>query len=74
LVAPKETPETTPAVFTVAIPVAAELHTPPLTVLLSTANAPWQTVALPVIVPASGNEFTETTLVAFDVPQLPVTV
>ncbi len=71
---PAATPVTTPDVFTVAIPVAALLHVPPLVPLLSVVVPLMQTVAVPVMVPADGAPLTVTTFVADTLPQLPVIV
>ena len=51
-------PETTPDGFTVAIEEALVLHAPPVTASDSAVVAPAQTVPVPVIVPAVGNELT----------------
>jgi hypothetical protein len=57
------------------MPVADELHTPPLTALLNVEVVPTHTLPAPEIVPAEGTVvFTVTTPVATPVPQLPDTV
>jgi hypothetical protein len=71
---PADTPVTTPLVLTVAIPEAPVLHVPPLTELLNVVVLPAQTVAMPVIAPASGSGLTVTICVVTAVPQLFVTV
>jgi hypothetical protein len=63
-----------PVGVTVATLAALELHTPPLTQLPNVVVEPAHTDALPDIMPASGNAFTVTTLIAFAAPQLLVTL
>ena len=55
---------------TVAILPLAGLQVPPVTASLSEVLAPAHMLAEPVMVPATGNGFTVTTLVATAVPQL----
>jgi hypothetical protein len=74
---PALTPVTKPEpLFTVATDVLLLLHVPP-GVPVASDNCvvlPLQTVVVPVIVPATGVEFTVTTAVAVLVPQLLLTV
>ena len=66
---------TTPVEPTMATPVAALLHPPPAERSLSDVVAPpAHTTARPVMAPAFGNGFTETTVVAAATPQPFVTV
>ena len=70
-------PEATPPIvppLTVATPVLVLLHTPPVATSLNTIVEPAHTVAVPVIVPATGRRLTVTTWVAATVPQPFVTV
>jgi len=67
-------PVTMPAASTVARVVVEELHVPPPTPLLNAVVAVGHTVAVPVIVPATGNRFTVNIIVAAAVPQALVTV
>ena len=71
---PAATPVVIPVEPTVAIPVALELHTPPVVELLSVMVEPAQTADAPVIVPAVGAVITLTDLVATPIPQLVVTL
>jgi hypothetical protein len=73
IVAPEETPVTTPVGLTVATPGMAELHTPPVTVFAKGIVEPGHVAAPPVIVPALGATFTVITFVAVALPQLVVT-
>jgi hypothetical protein len=67
---PAVTPITTPVDPTVAIPVAPELHTPPLPYAsYKVMSPPWHTVERPDTVPANG--FIVTTFVALPGPQRP---
>ena len=70
---PDATPVTTPALFTVAIPVYKEVHVPPLTVSLKETVDVAHTVLAPLIAPASGKGFMVIKCVAVAVPQLLVT-
>ena len=70
---PAATPCTTPPELTVAVPVADELHEPPVPVVLNVVLAPVQTEVAPEIVPALGNARTVSARVATSVPQLLVT-
>jgi hypothetical protein len=63
-------PVTAPKELTVAIDVLLLLHAPPLTVLPKVIVALEHTEAAPLIVPATGVEFTVTDLVVQLVPQL----
>ena len=74
MAAPAAAPVTTPVELTVAVDVEPDVHAPLLTELLSVVVAPAQTVELPVIVPAPGNEVTVMLLVATAAPQPLVTV
>ena len=71
---PPDTPVTIPVLPTVAIPVAPELHVPPVTASVSAVVIPAHTVAVPVTVPALGAAFTVTTLLADAVPHPFVTL
>ena len=71
---PDATPPTIPVLLTVAAAVLVLLQAPP-DVPVPSLNAvvePAHTVAVPVIVPATGSGLTVTTCVAATVPQLPV--
>jgi hypothetical protein len=61
---PAATPVVIPVEPTVAIPMALELHTPPVVALLRAIVAAAHTADAPVIVPALGNGFTVIVLVA----------
>lgn len=76
VVVPCATPVTTPvAASTVAIPGAVLLHVPPLFPLeLKLMVDETQTADKPLMAPASGSEFTVTTIPAVDEPQLLVTL
>ena len=56
-----------------AVDVEPDVHAPPLIELLRVVVVPAQTLELPVIVPASGNEVTVMLLVDVAVPQPLVT-
>lgn len=71
---PGLTPVTPPDELTVAVPVAPEVHVPPLTDGVSVVTAPWQTVEAPDSVPADGVELTVIIYGAMPVPQPFVTV
>ena len=71
---PAATPVTMPVDPTVATDVVPEVHTPPPVPSLNVVVAPVQTVAVPVIVPALVVALTVTTVSAFILPQLLVTV
>lgn len=73
---PAATPVTTPVVaFTVATFVVVLVHVPPLFPLaLKLMVDPAHTDEAPLMVPASGSEFTVTTIEATDEPQLLVTL
>lgn len=73
---PAATPVTTPVVaLTVATPGVVLVHVPPLFPLaLKLMVDPAHTADAPLIVPASGSEFTVTTMEATDEPQLLVTL
>lgn len=58
IVLPPEIPETVPAALTEAIAALAVVQVPPEGVSFNTVVAFWQTVLLPVIVPATGAEVT----------------
>ena len=70
---PADTPPTVP-LLTVATPVLVLLHTPLGEASVNAVVEPAHTVAVPVIVPATGNGLTVTTCVAAIVPQPLVTV
>ena len=70
---PAVTPVTIPDMPIVATAVLLLLHTPPVVVLLNVIVAVAQTIAVPVIVPATGNGLTVTFTVVVAVPQLLVT-
>ena len=70
---PADTPPTVPP-LTVATPVLVLLHMPPVAPSLNAVVEPAHTVAVPVMVPATGNGLTVTTCVAATVPQPLVTV
>ena len=55
---PEATPVTTPLAFTVAILVLVDDHVPPLAPSVRLVVEPAQTVAVPVIEPATGNGLT----------------
>ena len=65
---PAATPVTMPVVPTAAIPVAELLQTPLCIASLSEVVAPAVTMAVPFIVPETGNAFTVTTRVAASEP------
>ena len=68
---PAATPDTTPAVLTVAMPVALDDQTPPGAATVRVVVPPPHTVAVPVITPAAGALLTVTMRVAaVSVPQL----
>jgi hypothetical protein len=71
---PDATPEATPDELTVTTDGVAELHTPPLTVLLNTEYEPTQTAEPPVIDPALAAGLTVISCVTLAVPQLLATV
>ena len=71
---PDATPLTSPLLFTVAAAVLVLLHMPPVVPSLNDVVEPTHTVAVPLIVPATGNGLTVTTCVAATVPQVLVTV
>lgn len=71
---PAVTPDATPDELTVATDGEAELHEPPLTVLLHTVYEPIHIVEPPVIDPALTNGLTVITWAALAAPQLPVTI
>jgi hypothetical protein len=71
---PEEIPVTTPVELTVVTPLAPELHTPPLAVLLSARVAPAHIAAVPVIAPALADGVTVIAAVALAEPQLLLTV
>ena len=62
-----------PDVPIVATAVLLLVHAPPVVVLLNDVVAVAQTIAVPVIVPATGSGLTVTSIVAVAVPQLLVT-
>ena len=70
---PAVTPVTIPDVPIVATAVLLLLHTPPVVVLLNVVVEVAQTIAVPVIVPATGSGLTVTFTVVVAVPQLLVT-
>ena len=75
VVVPKATPVTTPVEDPiVAIAVFTEVQTPPPIASVKAVVEPGQTVDVPVIVPAFGEELTVTIAIATAVPQLLVTV
>ena len=74
MAAPCEIPLTTPSALTVAMLVAVELHTPPVTASVNAVVEPAQTILDPVMLPAEGVALTVTTLVVDVVPQLLVTI
>ena len=61
---PAATPVFIPVEPTVAIPMALELHTPPVVALPSVIDEPAHTADAPVIVPAFAKGFTVIDLVA----------
>ena len=71
---PDATPLTRPLLFTVAAEVLVLLHAPPVVPSLNDVVEPAHTVAVPLIVPATGNGLTVTICVATVVPQVFVTV
>jgi len=71
---PVAMPVTMPELPIAATPLLLLLQDPPEVVLLKAVAAPTQTAAEPVIVPAAGNGFTVTVVVANAVPQLLVAV
>ena len=73
MAAPPATPVTTPDVFTEAMAVLEVLQVPPVAVLESVVVAPWQTVGVPVMVPAVSAGSMVTSMVSVAVPQLLVT-
>jgi hypothetical protein len=74
IVVPADTPVTVPEELTVAIAVSVLLHAPPGAASLSDVVDSAHTVAVPAMLPATGNAFTVTNVVATAVPQLFVTV
>ena len=70
---PAVTPVTIPDMPIVATAVLLLLHVPPVVVLLNVVVAVAQTIAVPVMVPATGSGLTVTSIVAVAVPQLLVT-
>jgi hypothetical protein len=74
VVVPAATPLITPDASTVPMPVAVLLHMPLPAASLSGVVASSHTVAVPVMVPATGSGLTVATVVAAAVPQLLVTV
>ena len=71
---PDVRPFTTPEVPTVATAVLVLLHTPPEVASVNVVDEPAFTVAVPVIVPATGNGLIVIVEVAAAVPQPFVTV
>jgi hypothetical protein len=71
---PSETPETSPALLTVATDVLLLLQSPPVPEVLSVVVLLTHTAAVPDIVPASGLALIVTALVATSEPQPLVTV
>jgi hypothetical protein len=72
---PAATPVTIPVKDPiVAIPIAPELHIPPVAALVNVVEADPHSVPVPVMVPASGILLTVTTVVAATVPQPLLTV
>jgi alpha-D-ribose 1-methylphosphonate 5-triphosphate synthase subunit PhnH len=71
---PAVMPVTLPVEPTVATLVEPELHIPPPEPSVTLIIDPAHTLKGPVIVPASGNGLTVTTVVALALPQLTVTV
>ena len=67
-------PVTTPVALTVATPVDTELHTPPPAPSVSAVVTVGHITSVPLMLPALGEGFTVTTVVAATVPQLLVTV
>ena len=74
VVVPEVRPLTTPEVLTVATVVLVLLHIPPVVTSVNVVDNPAITVAVPLIVPAAGDELTVTTRMAAAVPQVFVTV
>jgi hypothetical protein len=74
VVVPSVTPVTSPDELIVAFAGVEEVHTPPLTVLVSNVVVAGHNVVVPLMIPALGNGLTVTTFVAATVPQLLVTV
>lgn len=70
---PAAMPVTVPVALTLAIAALLVVHVPPEVALLSVVVALWQTVCVPVIVPALGTGTTVTSAVSLAVPQLLVT-
>jgi len=71
---PAVIPLTTPDAFMVAMAVAALVHMPPGVASASEVVAAGHTVAVPVIVPATGRGLTVAIIVAAAVPHVLVTV
>ena len=71
---PAAIPLTIPEASTVANVASALLQVPPVAASLNDVVAAAHTVAVPVIVPASGNGFTVTIIESTAVPQLLTTV
>ena len=71
---PAAIPVTVPVALTVAIPVDTAVQVPPATASLRLVVVVGQIEKVPVMVPAFGEGFTVTTVVAAAVPQLLVTV
>ena len=71
---PDVMPLTTPKGSTVAMLVAAELHTPPATASVSDVVEPAHTAIIPVMLPVAGSGPTVTIIPAAAVPQLLLTV
>ena len=61
IVVPADIPLTTPDILTLAIPVLLLLHTPPLAASLNVVVDPAHTVAVPLMIPATGGRLTVTT-------------
>ena len=73
LVVPAVSPVTTPPVLTVATPVAELLQTPPFAPSANVTVNAGQTVYVPLMEPADGDELIVTTEYVVAVPQLLVT-
>jgi hypothetical protein len=71
---PPDMPPTTPVPPTLATAVFDEDHEPPVAVLERVVLAPWQTVGVPVMMPAVSAGNMVTSMVSLAVPQLLVTV
>ena len=71
---PASIPVIVPDASVVANIASALLQVPPVAASLNDVVAVAQTVAVPVIVPASGNGFTVTSIESTAVPQLLITV